>query len=98
LGIVTDEEITMGSRKGMRAQESQANTDQELSGAGAGFREPDSRDPATRRDPDTGRRSIEEPPEDDSRSTLAPERSDESDDIPSFEDDDEDVDEENDLA
>lgn len=83
----------MGSRKGMRAQEGQAREDKELSGAGAGFREP-----GTRRDPDTGRHSIEEPPEDDSRSTLAPSRSEESDDIEAFEDDDDRVDEENDLA
>jgi hypothetical protein len=84
----------MGSRKGMRAQEGQARAGKELSGAGAGSREPD-----TRRDPDTGRRSIEEPPEDDSRSTLASTNSDESDDIEEFEDDrDDQIDEENDLA
>lgn len=90
----------MGSRKGMRAQEQQARQDRELSGAGAGFREPDpQRDPATRRDPDTGRRSIEEPPADDeAASTLAPSQSQESDDIENFEDDDKSVDEENDLA
>jgi hypothetical protein len=90
----------MGSRKGMRAQQSQASEGKELSGAGAGFREPDSqRDPATQRDPDTGRRSIEEPPKDDSHSTLTPSRSNESDDIEAFEDDtDDQVDDENDLA
>lgn len=84
----------MGSRKGMRAQEQQAREDNELSGAGAGYREP-----GTRRDPDTGRHSIEEPPEEDDRSTLAPSQSDESDDIENFVDDaDDKIDEENDLA
>ncbi len=83
----------MGTRKGLRAQEQQARQDRELSGASAG-----SREPGTRRDPDTGRRSIEEPPQDDDASTLTPAHSDESDDIENFEDDDEAIDEENDLA
>lgn len=83
----------MGSRKGMRAQEQQAREGNELSGASAGNREP-----GTRRDPDTGRHSIEEPPADDDRSTLSPSRSDDSDDIENFDDDDDAADEENDLA
>jgi hypothetical protein len=83
----------------MRAQEQQAHQDGELSGAGAGFREPDSKpEPATRRDPDTGRRPIEEPPKEEPASTLAPSQSKESDDIGKFKDDDEAIDEENDLA
>lgn len=82
----------MGSRKGMRAQEQQAQQDKELSGAGAGFREPDAR-----RDPDTNHPPIEEPPED-PPSTLSPSRNKASDDIEAFNDDDEAVDEENDLA
>jgi hypothetical protein len=82
----------MGSRKGMRAQEGQAREYKELSGAGAGSREP-------HRDPTPRRHSVEEPSEDDSRSTLAPAHSNESDDIETFEDDnDERIDEENDLA
>jgi hypothetical protein len=78
----------------MRAQEQQAQQARELSGAGAGFREPGSR-----QEPDNGRRSIETPPPvEEPPSTLAPSRRDDSDDLANFEDDDEGVDEENDLA
>lgn len=81
----------MGSRKGMRAQESQARANGELSGAGAGFREADpAGEPVKQPPPKT-------PADDKSRSTLATGPGRESDDIGAFEDDEK-TDEENDLA
>lgn len=83
----------MGSRKGMRAQEQQAREDRELSGASAGYREPDS----------AGRRSIETPStpsstDPDTRSAIGSGPSHDTDDVQQFEDNREQIDDENDLA